>query len=121
MLPAAVECGVADIVRETGRPRDATLLKKADPMTDLKQIRVFTDDDHPLMRRGIAGEVNEQTDMKVVVEAVGPGSYRYLPDTASRCHAHGSSNAEGQRIAGNDRDQESISGRALYRADHCCG
>jgi DNA-binding NarL/FixJ family response regulator len=39
-------------------------------MTDVKQIRVLTVDDHPLMRRGIAGEVNEQPDMKVVAEAV---------------------------------------------------
>jgi DNA-binding NarL/FixJ family response regulator len=41
-----------------------------DGMTDIKQIRVLTVDDHPLMRRGIAGEVNEQPDMKVVAEAV---------------------------------------------------
>ena len=39
-------------------------------MTDVKQIRVLSVDDHPLMRRGIAGEVNEQPDMKVVAEAV---------------------------------------------------
>jgi DNA-binding NarL/FixJ family response regulator len=39
-------------------------------MTGVKQIRVLTVDDHPLMRRGIAGEVNEQPDMKVVAEAV---------------------------------------------------
>lgn len=39
-------------------------------MTDVKQIRVLTVDDHHLMRRGIAGEVNEQPDMKVVAEAV---------------------------------------------------
>lgn len=39
-------------------------------MLDVKQIRVLTVDDHPLMRRGIAGEVNEQADMMVVAEAV---------------------------------------------------
>jgi DNA-binding NarL/FixJ family response regulator len=39
-------------------------------MTDVKPIRVLTVDDHPLMRRGIAGEVNEQFDMEVVAEAV---------------------------------------------------
>jgi DNA-binding NarL/FixJ family response regulator len=39
-------------------------------MTEVKQIRVLTVDDHHLMRRGIAGEVNEQPDMKVVAEAV---------------------------------------------------
>lgn len=39
-------------------------------MANVKQIRVLTVDDHPLMRRGIAGEVNEQPDMRVVAEAV---------------------------------------------------
>jgi DNA-binding NarL/FixJ family response regulator len=39
-------------------------------MTEIKKIRVLTVDDHPLMRRGIAGEINEQPDMRVVAEAV---------------------------------------------------
>ena len=38
-------------------------------MTGVRQIRVLTVDDHPLMRRGIAGEINEQPDMQVVAEA----------------------------------------------------
>jgi DNA-binding NarL/FixJ family response regulator len=38
-------------------------------MTDIKKIKVLIVDDHPLMRSGIAGEVNEQADMHVVGEA----------------------------------------------------
>jgi DNA-binding NarL/FixJ family response regulator len=38
-------------------------------MTDIKKIKVLIVDDHPLMRSGIAGEVNEQADMQVVSEA----------------------------------------------------
>ena len=34
-----------------------------------KQIRVMIVDDHPLMRAGLAGEINAQTDMCVVSEA----------------------------------------------------
>jgi len=33
-------------------------------------IRIMTVDDHPLMMAGIAGEVNAQSDMRVVAEAV---------------------------------------------------
>jgi len=38
-------------------------------MTQEGPIRVLVVDDHPLMRSGIAGEVNAQRDMKVVAEA----------------------------------------------------
>ncbi|RXH58178.1 response regulator [Granulicella sibirica] len=38
-------------------------------MTELHVIRVLIVDDHPLMRSGIAGEINAQHDMKVVAEA----------------------------------------------------
>jgi len=38
-------------------------------MTDSHTIRVLVVDDHPLMRSGIIGEINAQTDMKVVAEA----------------------------------------------------
>ncbi len=38
-------------------------------MTTVQPIRVLIVDDHPLMRSGIAGEVNAQPDMKVVAEA----------------------------------------------------
>jgi DNA-binding NarL/FixJ family response regulator len=38
-------------------------------MTDIKQIRVMTVDDHPLMMAGIAGEINAQRDMTVVAQA----------------------------------------------------
>jgi len=38
-------------------------------MTDHNKIKVLIVDDHPLMRSGIAGEVNEQADMQVVGEA----------------------------------------------------
>ena len=38
-------------------------------MTHERLIRVLVVDDHPLMRSGIAGEVNAQHDMKVVAEA----------------------------------------------------
>ena len=34
-----------------------------------KQIRILVVDDHPLMRAGIAGEVNAQRDMTIVAEA----------------------------------------------------
>ena len=34
-----------------------------------KQIRVMVVDDHPLMRAGLAGEINAQSDMRVVCEA----------------------------------------------------
>ncbi len=35
-----------------------------------KQIRVLTVDDHPLMMAGISGEINAQSDMAVVAQAV---------------------------------------------------
>ncbi len=38
-------------------------------MTTDRPIRVFIVDDHPLMRSGIAGEINAQPDMTVVAEA----------------------------------------------------
>ncbi|MBB5059590.1 DNA-binding NarL/FixJ family response regulator [Granulicella aggregans] len=38
-------------------------------MTDVQEIRVMIVDDHPLMRSGIAGEINSQRDMQVVAEA----------------------------------------------------
>jgi DNA-binding NarL/FixJ family response regulator len=38
-------------------------------MVDLARIRVMIVDDHPLMRSGIAGEINLQPDMEVVAEA----------------------------------------------------
>jgi len=38
-------------------------------MNDKGIIRIIVADDHPLMRAGIAGEINAQTDMKVVAEA----------------------------------------------------
>lgn len=38
-------------------------------MTTSSRIRVLVADDHPLMRAGISGEVNEQDDMEVVAEA----------------------------------------------------
>jgi DNA-binding NarL/FixJ family response regulator len=38
-------------------------------MTVDRQIKVMIVDDHPLMRSGIAGEINAQQDMKVVAEA----------------------------------------------------
>jgi DNA-binding NarL/FixJ family response regulator len=39
-----------------------------------RTIRVLIVDDHPLMRSGIAGEINAQRDMKVVAEAEDGGS-----------------------------------------------
>ena len=38
-------------------------------MSELQPIRVLVVDDHPLMRSGIAGEINAQPDMTVVSEA----------------------------------------------------
>jgi DNA-binding NarL/FixJ family response regulator len=38
-------------------------------MTQERMIRILIVDDHPLMRAGIAGEINAQRDMKVVAEA----------------------------------------------------
>ena len=38
-------------------------------MTPEQMIRILIVDDHPLMRSGIAGEINAQRDMKVVAEA----------------------------------------------------
>lgn len=38
-------------------------------MTEHPTIRVLIVDDHPLMRTGIAGEINDQPDMRVVGEA----------------------------------------------------
>jgi DNA-binding NarL/FixJ family response regulator len=38
-------------------------------MTGDRQIKLMIVDDHPLMRAGIAGEINAQRDMKVVAEA----------------------------------------------------
>jgi DNA-binding NarL/FixJ family response regulator len=38
-------------------------------MAEANVIRVMTVDDHPLMMAGISGEINAQTDMRVVAEA----------------------------------------------------
>ena len=38
-------------------------------MSDRQPIRVLVVDDHPLMRSGISGEINAQSDMKVIGEA----------------------------------------------------
>jgi len=38
-------------------------------MSDLKRIRVFSVDDHPLLREGIAMLINNQPDMELVAEA----------------------------------------------------
>jgi DNA-binding NarL/FixJ family response regulator len=38
-------------------------------MTEPHTIRVMVVDDHPLMRSCIAGKINAQQDMRVVVEA----------------------------------------------------
>lgn len=38
-------------------------------MPETSVIQVLVVDDHPLMRSGIAGEINHQTDMRVVAEA----------------------------------------------------
>src|SRR6201993_4150271 len=39
------------------------------PMSDIAMIRVLTVDDNPLMMAGIAGEINAQSDMRVVAQA----------------------------------------------------
>jgi DNA-binding NarL/FixJ family response regulator len=54
-------------------------------MTVDRQIKVLIVDDHPLMRAGIAGEINAQRDMRVVAEAEDGQSAlelfrKYLPD-----------------------------------------
>jgi DNA-binding NarL/FixJ family response regulator len=38
-------------------------------MTELRQIRVFSVDDHPLLREGIAAVINSQPDMVMVAQA----------------------------------------------------
>jgi hypothetical protein len=38
-------------------------------MAETQSIRVMAIDDHPLMMAGIVGEINAQTDMRVVAEA----------------------------------------------------
>jgi DNA-binding NarL/FixJ family response regulator len=38
-------------------------------MVETRVIRVMAVDDHPLMRAGIVGEINAQTDMQIVAEA----------------------------------------------------
>ena len=43
--------------------------EKSSPVTQGRIIRVLVVDDHPLMRGGIAGEINAQRDMKIVAEA----------------------------------------------------
>jgi DNA-binding NarL/FixJ family response regulator len=43
-------------------------------MTSDRPIRILIVDDHPLMRSGIAGEINAQRDMTVVAEAADGGS-----------------------------------------------
>jgi DNA-binding NarL/FixJ family response regulator len=48
---------------------DSTILEGKIAMTQERPIRVLIVDDHPLMRSGIAGEINAQRDMKVVAEA----------------------------------------------------
>jgi DNA-binding NarL/FixJ family response regulator len=39
-------------------------------MTGSSPIRIFTLDDHPLVREGISGLVGVQPDMKAVVQAI---------------------------------------------------
>jgi DNA-binding NarL/FixJ family response regulator len=43
---------------------------EVDKMDPARKIRVFVVDDHPLMVAGIAGEINAQTDMMVVAQAM---------------------------------------------------
>lgn len=48
---------------------DPQTLKKPNSLTQDHLIGVLVVDDHPLMRAGIAGEINAQRDMRVVAEA----------------------------------------------------
>ena len=48
---------------------DSKRFGKSSLMTQGRTIRVLVVDDHPLMRGGIAGEINAQRDMKIVAEA----------------------------------------------------
>jgi DNA-binding NarL/FixJ family response regulator len=47
----------------------STIVEVKIAMTQERLIRVLIVDDHPLMRSGIAGEIDAQRDMKVVAEA----------------------------------------------------
>jgi DNA-binding NarL/FixJ family response regulator len=47
---------------------DSKTVEKPSPVTADRTIRILVADDHPLMRAGIAGEINAQRDMRVVAE-----------------------------------------------------
>jgi DNA-binding NarL/FixJ family response regulator len=60
-------------------------------MSDQPQIRVFSVDDHPLLREGIAAIINNQPDM--LIRGAGGNWLRSdsnVPRASSRCQAHGS-------------------------------
>jgi len=38
-------------------------------MSDAKQIRILTVDDHPILRQGVAGLIADEPDMTLVAEA----------------------------------------------------
>ena len=48
---------------------DPETADKLSPVKQDRTIRVLVVDDHPLMRAGIAGEINAQRDMRIVAEA----------------------------------------------------
>ena len=56
-------------------------------MTETHVIRVMAVDDHPLMMAGIVGEINAQTDMRVVAQASdGDEAVRFFANTVPTLH-----------------------------------
>ena len=63
-------------------------------MNSKRKIRVFSVDDHPLLREGIAAIINNQDDMVMVAQAVDrPRGDSALSRASARRDAHGPSDA----------------------------
>ena len=63
-------------------------------MNSKPKIRVFSADDHPLLREGIAAIINNQDDMVMVAQASnGREAIQTLSRASTRRDAHGPSDA----------------------------
>src|SRR3954453_21816461 len=57
------------VQKRNGREVAADIRKRGTGMSDQTKIRVFSVDDHPLLREGIAAIIDNQPDMTMVAQA----------------------------------------------------